>query len=149
MKRVEFFASGEPKGQPRARAVMRGSRAGVFDPGTADGWKACVKLAACGAGLQNARMGGPLKLRLAFRFPRPASHFKGGDRSKALRLDAPRHKTGKPDLDNAAKAVMDALTDIGAWQDDALVADLRVTKVHDACAVGCLITLEELEDARA
>lgn len=145
MKRFEFFAAGEPKGQPRARAVMRGARAGVFDPGTADGWKACVKLAAKEAGLHGAKLCGPLTLRLQFRFQRPAAHFKGGDRMKPLKADAAQFKTGKPDADNAAKAVMDALTDIGAWHDDAQVVNLVVRKEYEASAVGCSITVSEME----
>ena len=146
MKKFEFFAAGEPKGQPRARAVIRGKRAGVFDPGTADGWKACVKLAAREAGLMNAKLGGFLALRLQFRFPRPAAHYKGGDRAKPLKPDAPGRKKGKPDADNAAKAVMDALTDIGAWHDDDQVTDLVVRKRYERGAVGCSITLSEVED---
>lgn len=145
MKKFEFFASGEPKGQPRARAVIRGTRAGVFDPGTADGWKACVKLAAKEAGLVGAKLAGPLSLRLQFRFPRAAGHYKANNRSNPLKADAPNFKTGKPDADNAAKAVMDALTDIGAWHDDAQVVRLTVRKEYECGAVGCSITLAEME----
>ncbi|NCA12937.1 MAG: RusA family crossover junction endodeoxyribonuclease, partial [Proteobacteria bacterium] len=37
--------------------------------------------------------------------------------------------TAKPDADNCAKAVMDALTQLGAfWRDDAQVVELRVWK---------------------
>lgn len=35
--------------------------------------------------------------------------------------------TGKPDIDNIAKIVMDAFNKV-VWRDDALVTDLRVTK---------------------
>lgn len=147
MKKFEFFADGEPKGQPRARAVIRGKRAGVFDPGTADSWKACVKLAAKEAGVAGLKLAGPLGVRMQFHFPRPAGHYKGGDRAKPLKPNAPIHKTGKPDADNAAKAVMDALTDIGAWHDDAQIVKLGVSKDYTFGAVGCYIAITELEAA--
>ena len=36
--------------------------------------------------------------------------------------------TAKPDADNVVKAVMDALTQIGMWRDDALICEQQVTK---------------------
>ena len=39
---LTFFVEGDPKGQPRARACIRGKHAGVYDPGTSDNWKMCV-----------------------------------------------------------------------------------------------------------
>lgn len=148
-----FFASGEPKGQPRPRAVIRRSRggqvhAGVFDAGTADNWKACVKLAAQRAGLAHANLSGPVSLTLRFFFPRPAAHHKSGDRAKPLKDSAPAWQTAKPDVDNAAKAVMDALTDYGAWLDDSQVCQLRAEKFYTSVisAMGCEITIRTLAD---
>lgn len=45
------------------------------------------------------------------------------ERPKTTKLPAPR-----PDADNYAKAVMDALTQAGVWKDDSLVVRLSVTK---------------------
>lgn len=45
------------------------------------------------------------------------------ERPKTTKLPAPR-----PDADNYAKAVMDAMTQAGVWKDDALVGRLSVTK---------------------
>ena len=36
----------------------------------------------------------------------------------------------KPDRDNLDKAIMDTLTDIGMWVDDALVCDGRIRKFY-------------------
>jgi crossover junction endodeoxyribonuclease RusA len=112
---------GIPKGQPRARAfVRRGcSHAGVYDPGTADDWKSCVYLAARqamqAAGFTGWAAGIPLVLSVAYWMPRP----------KRLkdRIGVPH--VCKPDLDNLAKAVKDALTQAGVWADDAQVFAYR------------------------
>ena len=44
--RRELSAPGIPKGQPRPRAFSRNGHARVFDPGTAEGWKSAVAVAA-------------------------------------------------------------------------------------------------------
>ena len=49
----------------------------------------------------------------------------------------------KPDADNAAKAVLDCLTEIGVWPDDALVSVLLVEKWY-GFTPGAHITIEEL-----
>lgn len=45
------------------------------------------------------------------------------ERPKTTKLPAPR-----PDADNYAKSVMDAMTQAGIWKDDSLVVRLSVTK---------------------
>jgi len=139
---ASFFAAGLPKGQPRAKAVRFGNRARVYDPGTADSWKAAVKLASKEAGVSGLHTTHPIALKLAFIFPRPKSHHKGGDFAKPVKDAAPRCHVAKPDTDNAAKAVMDALTDCGVWRDDSQVCALSVTKTYGLPS-GCRITIEE------
>ena len=55
--------------------------------------------------------------------------------------------TAKPDRDNSDKAVLDILTTIGMWRDDALVYDGRITKFYATKteAPGCYITIEPEE----
>lgn len=63
----------------------------------------------------------PMEVRLVFTFPRPASRIrKRGE-------NPPYPKAGKPDVDNLAKAVLDALNGL-AWNDDSQVAILYVAK---------------------
>ena len=136
---MTFFVHGEPKGQPRPRAFARNGMVRMYDPGTAEGWKSLI---ADGwrRGLGSyEEMNVPVCLKLQFLMPRPKSHFgKGG----CLKESAPRWFTGKPDADNLSKAVMDALTQIGAWQDDKLVVDLRATKMYAGYGgQGCLISI--------
>lgn len=135
---MEFhvFVPGVPRGQPRPRAFARGGVARVYDPGTAEAWKQAVAIAA--APVARTRYTGAVMLVLSFRFRRPKGHYtRRGD----LRTTAPRLHVQKPDLDNLAKAVMDALTIIGAWRDDAQILELRVDKAWTDGEAGCQIGL--------
>jgi Holliday junction resolvase RusA-like endonuclease len=136
MNRVEFFVAGAPKAQPRPRAFTRHGRARVYDPGTAEGWKGQVALAAK-AHRPVAPIGTAAALWLRFHFPRPQAHF--GQRG--LRSAAPCVHTGKPDADNLAKAVLDALVGIGLLSDDRFVWSLRVTKRYADGPPGCRVRL--------
>lgn len=131
------FAPGLPKGQPRPRAFSRNGRVAIYDPGTAEGWKGQVALAC--AALKGAQHDGPVQVELSFKMPRPKSHFL----KRGLRPNAPRWFTGKPDADNLAKAVLDALTQIGAWKDDSLVVSLVANK-YFSDHPGCFITIRPL-----
>jgi len=133
-----FFAAGIPKGQPRPRAFSRGGHARVYDPGTAEGWKGCVAIAA--QAHRGKFTAGPLRVSIRFEFPRPKSH----STKRGLRPDAPDYHMAKPDADNAAKAVLDCLTEIGVWPDDALVSVLLVEKWY-GFTPGAHITIEELD----
>ena len=135
-----FFADGDPKGQPRPRAFARGGKARVYDPGTAEGFKGSVAVAAKLAGLSGRNIDGPISVRLIAFFRRPKAHY----RKTGLRGDAPKFHTSKPDTDNLAKAVLDALTVIGSWGDDAQVANLYVEKRYgERAGVSAEVTVLE------
>jgi crossover junction endodeoxyribonuclease RusA len=132
MKHVAFFVHGEPKGQPRPRAFARGGRARVYDPGTAEGWKGQVALAAQPF-IPEEPVNSPAAIHLRFRLPRPRSHFgKSG-----LKAGAPGFHASKPDVDNLAKAVIDALVAVGFLRDDCLVYLLAITKRYADSGPGC------------
>lgn len=138
---VSFFAHGDPKGQPRPRAFARGGKARVFDPGTAEGWKSAVAVAAHPVLVGN-KFSGPLSVEIRCYFRRP----KGHSTKRGLRPNAPLWMTSKPDGDNIAKAVLDALTTLGAWGDDAQCARLVIEKRYVApdCPVGAHIRIAEI-----
>ena len=137
-----IYVKGLPKGQPRPRAFARGGRAAVYDPGTAEGWKGQIALAF--REFENRKVHAPMSLLLTFHMPRPAGHLKKNGEVK------PAHAsslfTGKPDADNLAKAVMDSLTTLGVWTDDALVVTLIVRKRYATTPrpAGCEIEIYEL-----
>jgi len=123
VKTLTFRVDGTPKAQPRPRATIRGRHAGMYDPGTADEWKRLVSAAFLAAPGAPDKIDCAVHVIIDWLFPRPKSHYGAGRR---LKLSAPAYHTQKPDVDNLEKAVLDALTDAGAWHDDAQV--VRVEK---------------------
>lgn len=136
---TSLFVPGIPKGQPRARACIRGRHAGVYDPGTADAWKHAV--ADSWRLLPATKHTEPVKLDLQFFLPRPKSHFRSNGELKPA---APMFHTGKPDCDNLAKAVMDVLTRLGAWTDDSAVWCVKIFRrwASETNKPGCVIFIE-------
>lgn len=140
---IEFWVAGVPKGQPRPKACRRGNHAGVYDPGTANEWKAAVYVHGR-LFMPTHPMTIPLRVDLTFFFPRPKSHYRAGKNSHELKPNAPRFHTSKPDRDNADKAVLDQLTVMRFWLDDAQVSDGRIRKLYDdGRGPGCLVRITE------
>lgn len=138
-------ADGMPKGQPRPRAFSRGGRAAVYDPGTAEGWKSCVAMAAIE--LKGRALHQPLSVTMTFYLPRPRHHYRSNGQLKPA---APvfMHDS-KPDADNLAKAVLDALTNIQVWLDDDQVCELTVRKYWEQPGThqpGCVIRISEMQE---
>ena len=133
-----FFVAGTPVAQPRVRMVR--SNGHVYTPRSADAWKAAVRVAWRAEPRQPLE--GPVRLSLNFCMPRPAYHFttKG-----ALTAGAPVRHTVKPDIDNLVKAVMDALTDAGAWHDDCQIVELTIGKHYSHVPTGCTINMMEIQ----
>lgn len=126
---LTFTVTGIPKGQPRPKAARRGTFTTVYDPGTADEWKLLIRDAANNAWkcLGRQVFFQPVAVVLSFSMPRPKGHFRSNGE---LKSNSPRFCSSKPDADNLAKAVLDALTNLGIWQDDSQVVLLSVEKLY-------------------
>jgi Holliday junction resolvase RusA-like endonuclease len=122
---ILFEVRGIPKAQPRAKAVRRGAHAGVYDPGTADSWKARLCIAAR-PHRPVTPLEGPISVSIDFLMPRPKSL----SRKKDPAGEVPH--TSKPDRDNLEKAALDALTQDGWWRDDSQVCAGEVRKLYHA-----------------
>ena len=137
---LNVFVEGTPKAQPRPRACIRGKHAGVYDAGTADGWKWLVGRAVKESAERDnwAKTDQPIGLTIIFTLPRPKNHFcQSKARRGELKDGAPHYHCSKPDLDNYAKAVMDAISDCGAiWEDDSQVARMSAEKRFVNSAAG-------------
>lgn len=129
------FAAGIPKGQPRARSRPRGR--GVYDPGTADGWKGDVQRAML-PHLPPSPLDGLLRVDIAVYLPRPKTFSKlvreayGGTKKIPA---GPVYCPSKPDRDNLDKAVLDALVGMGLIRDDALVVAGSISKYYAGAGV--------------
>lgn len=90
---------------------------------------------------------------------RPNLHYVAGNPARGIRGNAPLTAApGVPDVDKAARLILDGITDAGLWRDDRLVSDLtvhrrwadvdrvvvRVEVIDDATAVDAATLAEEL-----
>ena len=121
MKPVEFVVPGDPVPQPRARISTRGGFARAYVPAKhpVHAYRKAIAEHAKEAGLRQT--GDTLAVEIVAVFGRPKSHkTKAGLRSGAPALP-------RPDVDNIAKAVLDALVDSF---DDTNVQRLTVEKLY-------------------
>jgi Holliday junction resolvase RusA-like endonuclease len=119
---VTFTIAGEPVPQPRPRVSTRGGFARAYVPKEhpVHAYRQSLAAAARAAGL--GETGEPLNVVIDAVFVRPKSHLtKTGVKPTAPRLP-------RPDVDNLAKAVLDALQDVIG--DDTNVARLVVEKSY-------------------
>lgn len=125
---LRFVAYGRPQAQGskvRTKYAMRDSNDATLTP-----WRNTVSGAArVGMTLDGlSRIDAPVHVRCLFFFDRPRSHYRTGKNAHLLRDNAPTHPIRVGDLDKLQRALFDAITDSGAWADDALVADVRAGK---------------------
>lgn len=133
---------GEPRPQPRPRATRCGDRAKVYSPSRthAYAWQQiCMHTFKRHA--PRWPIDAAVRVILDFWFHRPK-------RLCTRRWsDWPIWHRSKPDVDNLAKLVLDAMTRTGWWVDDACVSELCVRKHYapPGCT-GCVIATVEVED---
>jgi Holliday junction resolvase RusA-like endonuclease len=101
-------------------------------------WKQTVTLV--GASSIRTPLAGPLAVSVHVVLSRPKSHYSA---SGKLRNSAPSYPS-KSDVDNYAKAVLDALNKT-AWEDDSQIVELRVTKRYSdsGAQCGCFVIISE------
>lgn len=119
---IAFTVPGEPVPQPRPRVSTRGGFARAYVPAKhpVHAYRQAVALAAKIAGLKPITE--PIQVCVVSVFQRPKSHLTGRGAVKATAPRVPR-----PDVDNLAKAVLDAL---GDYFNDKLVESLQVSKSY-------------------
>lgn len=147
--KLEFFVSGTPIPQPRPRACVRGKHAAMYDPGTADGWRAQVKIASLNAmrfAASKQIATGPIVMTCRFVFARPKSHLTARGE---LKSSSPAMPEPEADLDNLEKAVMDAITPskkgmAGVWRDDCQVC-LKVSSKEYGLTPGVHVMIETFD----
>jgi Holliday junction resolvase RusA-like endonuclease len=140
---TNFFIAGIPRGQPRVKAFRFGEHARVYTPrGDHDNWRDLVLIAAQEHKPERP-MEGSVNVEMVFGMPRPKWHYT----KKGLRPNAPRFHTGRPDLDNLEKLIMDALTQARFWRDDSQVAFKKSCKTFsERTGLHLLVADVEKED---
>lgn len=129
MQTLAFSLSGEPRGKGRPRATTRGGRfPTVYTDAKTRKYEASVRKVAEAAMAGRAPLEGPLSLSLRFRLPIPKSETKAHKAAMASGETAP---TKKPDWDNAAKAMCDAMNGV-VYVDDCQIVRAFVTKIFAA-----------------
>jgi Holliday junction resolvase RusA-like endonuclease len=120
---------GPPRGMHRPRVDMRGQRPHVHTEKADEQAMNDIGNAWLDAG--SPRLEGPLAISVVMEVARPKGHYRGGRREDGVlsptgeRAVFPAGK--KPDVDNAAKLIMDALNG-RAYRDDSDVIMLRVER---------------------
>ena len=129
MTTIAFVVTGTaiPKARPRATKI--GNRAVMYTPTQTKQFENYVKLVAAQHAPKEL-LTNPLDVELEFYLQRPKSLPK-----------KIQHHTKKPDIDNLAKSVMDALEGI-IYVNDAQVIALRVYKLYGTPK--CAVRIEEV-----
>lgn len=145
MTEISFFVPSAPVAQPRQRHAVIGGQ--VRNYTTKDHpvhqFKRDIQTEAYNA-YEGKPLDGPIRLELTFLLPRPKSIV--WKKKLMPRLWA----RVKPDFDNLAKAVCDALNGI-LWADDSQVVDASVKKMYAAGGEepGVYVLVTELSECEA
>lgn len=137
---LEFF--GEPIAQKRHRTVRVGTFNRNYDPSKGD--KADF-LSVLQKRRPKTPLTGALWVDIDFYFSRPKSHFGTGRNEGVLKDAAPQFYTKKPDKDNLAKFVMDALTGV-FYKDDSQVVTGTSSKHYTLGTPKTVVTIKSLEN---
>lgn len=134
MAALSLRVNGDPDGQKRPRVFFnaRAGRTMTWSPKSL--WAQQVFTKALVMRPKTA-LEGPLRLDLTFWMPRPKS-----------RGDELWHAS-RPDFDNLAKSVCDALTRARWWTDDSRIASATIVKLYSTAsnAPGVRIDVEEIQ----
>lgn len=120
--KIAFTIPAIPIAQPRQRVGVIAGRARTYTPIKApvNAYKATCRIAAAQSG-QAVVLDGPIALKAVFVLPRPSAKI-----WKARPMPRERHAK-KPDADNLAKSLLDALTGL-LWRDDSQISSLTIEK---------------------
>lgn len=126
MMQIVFDVPGDPKGKGRPRFARRGKFTKVYtDQKTLD-YETVIKLCAQTAMGLAKPIEAPVGVYLYVRLPIPQSYSK---KRKEACLNGSERPTKKPDIDNVAKAFLDAMNGT-VYLDDTQVIEMHVKKLY-------------------
>lgn len=124
---MEFSVNIKPKGKGRPRFVRRGNFVSTYTPKTTVEYEKTIRnafLEQC-SGQYDENYEGSIKVSILAYFEPPKSYSK---KHIGELLDNGKHLK-KPDVDNIAKSVLDALNGY-AWKDDSQITELLINKQY-------------------
>mgnify|MGYP003150420453 CR=1 FL=1 len=122
---LAWVVEGEPKAQPRPRAVSINGKARMYNPNNARGYKGTIGMAMHEVAKRRRvvlPILGHIFVDLQLFFKRPKRLCRKKDPAGEM------WHVSKPDCDNVAKAVLDAISQWGGISDDKSVVYLSVSK---------------------
>ena len=125
---VSFTVEGDPHGKGRPRFRKFGNFVSTYTDAKTKSYELEVKFAARQAMGSSPPLEGPVRLDLIIKLPVPESYSK--KRTQAC-LSGSEWPTKKPDWDNVAKSIADAMNDV-VFVDDTQIVIARVVKVYSA-----------------
>lgn len=129
MNELRVFIPGEPCAQGRPRFSTAGGFVRAYDPAKSRNYKAYVK-AVCAEEAKNQgwlfNTDLPLEVEIIAGLSIPSSKSKKFKQAAAEGVEKP---TKKPDVDNIAKTVTDALSGV-IYKDDKQIVNLTVAKIY-------------------
>lgn len=137
---VNFVVDGVPVGKGRPRFAKRGNFVQTYTPQKTKDYESLVVEAASLAMGKAEPLTTPIAIYLYIRFPIPVSYSKKRTRDCIEGLERP---TKKPDWDNIAKAITDALNGI-VYVDDCQIVDAHIRKVYSHTPGVDVLVKEEL-----
>lgn len=144
MKEAYFEAKGKIRGKARPRVTKQGH---AYTPSDTAEYERLVQLAykrQCGGtffGNENSNEKPPIEIYIRAMYSIPRSYTKGKRLAAAHNMILPAKK---PDADNIAKIVCDALNGI-AYKDDAQIVSMIVKKVYTTGAERVVVCIKEFE----
>lgn len=128
-----------PKARPRFRKVKNFIQ--TYTPKTTMDFEDTIRARAIQAMGSSQPLEGPISAFIRVRLPVPQSYSKNRTKGCLEGLEKP---IKRPDTDNYAKAVLDAMNGV-LYKDDSQVVSLHAKKVYDAVAGVDIMVREEIE----
>jgi Holliday junction resolvase RusA-like endonuclease len=119
---IKFTIPGEPKGKGRPKFSRQGNFVKTYTPETTVNYENWIKI--CFQEARQSKLEGELRAEIKCYFDIPKSFSKSKQFNAANGLIRP---TKKPDIDNIAKIILDALNGL-AYTDDKNIVDCKIEK---------------------
>ena len=125
--KISFTVPGQPQGKGRAKVTTRNGFAHAYTPEKTILYENLIKM--CFLETKAERLQGALEMTI-FAFYQVPKSFTKKKRNDALNGNLTPQT--KPDVDNIAKVVCDALNGV-AYEDDKQIVELTVKKYYSGC----------------